>query len=366
MFADYQFDVASPEQSLKDGVTHTPKSNGGPSTPHTATRTTTVPGSHRSALADTTDLNATPSAKRPLVADSPFAGLSPKRVRVDKPAPRNFLAGILAEAEAAEASAIARRLENETQREARQRRVAAFMEDTTVVELQDLSAIDFTDAVPAEDTKMDEVTPEDSIASRRSDRVRTASLGTAKTKPPSSRMVDTKAGVRKDKKPPKPVPTVADSFFAHHRVAALHGVQVGDADRALQAISRSTSPKKPDISADENDPLSPLSEGDSDNEGSSDGVRLELLEDNQDISGLLHVAQEVRDSTRTSARQSALPQCDIFWSSQPVKQATPKAIVSSPTALADLSHHISPVLASVLVPALTDPINEPTSYEEGM
>ncbi|RZJ89211.1 MAG: hypothetical protein EOO60_10280 [Hymenobacter sp.] len=57
MFADYQFDVASPEQSLKDGVTHTPKSNGGPSTPHTATRATTVPGSHRSALADTTDLN---------------------------------------------------------------------------------------------------------------------------------------------------------------------------------------------------------------------------------------------------------------------------------------------------------------------
>jgi len=363
MFADYEFDVASPEQSLKDGVTHTPKSNGGPSTPHTATRTSTVPGSHRSALADTTDLNATPSAKRPLVADSPFAGLSPKRVRVDKPAPRNFLAGILADAEAAEASAIARRLENETQREARQRRVAAFMEDTTVVELQDLSAIDFTDAVPVEDDKTDEDPREDSIASRRSDRVRTASLGTGKL--PPTRKVEIKAGVRKDKKPPKPVPTVADSFFAHHRVAALHGVQVGDADRALQAISRSTSPKKPDISADENDPLSPLSEGDSDNEGSSDGVRLELLEDNEDISGLLHVAQEVRDSTRTSARQSALPQCDIFWSSQPVKQATPKAIVPSPTALADLSHHISPALASVLVPALTDPKCETTSYEEG-
>jgi hypothetical protein len=365
MFADYAFDAASPEQSMtsvKDGVPHTPKSNAEPTTPRTATKTNIIPGSHRSALADTTDHNTTPSKRSFNLVTSPFAGLSPKRPKPPATS-RNLAAEILASAQAADEAAEAKRLEREARREERQRTMAAIMAGPTEVELQDLSTIDFTDVVEESKPETTE-SLEDSLSSRRSDRIRTASLGVSK--PTTSTKSDTtKTRDRHDKKPPKPVPTVADNFFARHRVHARNGVQVGDADRVLQAISRSASPKKPDISAYERDSLTPLSDV-SDEEGSERDVRLDLLEDNEDISGLLHVAQGVRDSGRNSARESALPQCDIFWSSQPVKQGVPATTVSSPIALLDLDKHISPVLASMLVPALTSPDCEETSYEEGM
>jgi hypothetical protein len=344
MFAEYDFPV-SPEQSmagLKDGTPKTPKSNAAPSTPRsTATQPIPAPRSGRSALADTTDPNATPSARRLIqVVKSPLHGLSPKRIRnIGNTGSRNLVADILANAEAE----AAKRAEREAEREERKKRMAAIIEDTSTVELQDISAIDMlvaTNPPTPEQEEGDTQEQEDSVASRRAANVRTASLPKPKSKPkPSPAKVET----RQEKAPP----TAAEKFFKQQG-RAKPGERVGDADVILQAISRSISPQKPGVSAS----VSGLGSEVGDTSGISKNLRLDLLEDNEEIGDLLQLAKEVRGSER----ETALVECEVFWSKEPVQVPQRLDAPSTSGDLVDLCANIPAGLLSIVLPALQSSI----------
>jgi hypothetical protein len=338
MFAEYNFAPVSPEQSmtnLKDGTPQTPKSNAVPSTPKsTAKKPNTTPGS-RTVLAETTDPNATPSANRVLATfKSPLHGLSPRVIRnINNSGSRNLVAEIMAKDEAEKA----RILERQAKREERKRQLEAIMEDTSFTELQDMSAIEMTLATDQVDDTEDE-TPEDSIASRRAERTRTSSNPTPKSKSKASRTLIPEIVISK-----KLPPTAADRFFREQR-KAIPGSRVGDADTILAAISRSISPQKPDISKYE------ASNSEDEDGLTSKTLRLDLLEDNEDISGLLDMAREVKGSKRNSAPV----ECEVFWSREPVKQPTLAKTTSASAALLDLCANVPAGLQSVIIPALYD------------
>jgi hypothetical protein len=342
MFAEYNFAPVSPEQSmtsLKDGIPKTPKSNAAPSTPKsTAKKPVTTPAS-RTVLAETTDPNATPSANRVLnTIKSPLHGLSPKVIRnITNSGSRNLVAEIMAKDEAEKA----RKIERDAKREERKRQLEAIMEDNSYAELQGISAIELSIAPDQVDNTEGE-TPEDSIASRRAIRSRTASNPTPKSKSKSSRTLIPEIVI--SKKLPQ---TAADRFFKEQR-KATPGSRVGDADTILSAISRSISPQKPDNSkyeaSDSEDEDGPLSKK----------LRLDLLEDNEDISGLLDMAREVKGSKRNTAPV----ECEVFWSTEPVKQPTSVKTALGSTELLDLCAEVPAGLQSVVIPALHETFNE--------
>jgi hypothetical protein len=338
MFAEYNFAPVSPEQSmtsLKDGTPKTPKSNAAPSTPKsTAKKPITTLGS-RTVLAETTESNATPSANRILnTFKSPLHGLSPKVIRnITNSGSRNLVAEIMAKDEAEKA----RKLERDAKREERKRQLEAIMEDNSYAELQDISAIELSIA-PDQVNDTEEETPEDSIASRRAIRSRTSSNPTPKSKSKPSKTLVPEIVISK-----KAPLTAADRFFKEQR-KATPGSRVGDAVTILSAISRSISPQKPDISKDE------ASDSEAEDGPLSKKLRLDLLEDNEDISGLLDMAREVKGSKRNTAPVD----CEVFWSKEPVKQPTSVKTSSVSTALLDLCADVPTGLQSVVIPALQD------------
>jgi hypothetical protein len=347
MFAEYNFAPVSPEQSmtsLKDGTPKTPKSNATPSTPKsTAKKPIMTPGS-RTVLAETTDPNATPSAKILNTYKSPLHGLSPKVIRnITNSGSRNLVAEIMAKDEAEKA----RKFERDAKREERKRQLEAIMEDNSFAELQDISAIELSIAPDVGDNTEDE-TPEDSIASRRAIRSRTSSNPTPKSKSKSSRSLIPEIVISK-----KLPPTAADRFFKEQR-KATPGSRVGDADTILSAISRSISPQKPDVSrSKDSDP------GDEDGPISKK-LRLDWLEDNEDISGLLDMAREVKGSKRNSAPVD----CEVFWSTEPVKQPTSVKTASVSTELLDFCAEVPAGLHSTVISALHDTFKE-SMFVEG-
>jgi hypothetical protein len=342
MFAEYNFAPVSPEQSmtsLKDGTPKTPKSNAAPSTPKsTAKKPTTTPGS-RTVLADTTDPNATPSANRiSQTFKSSLHGLSPKVMRnITNSGSRNLVAEIMAKDEAEKA----KKLERDAKREERKRQLEAIMDDNSYAELQDISAIELSIA-PDQVNDTEDDTPEDSIASRRAIRSRTSSNPTPKSKSKSSKSLIPEIVISK-----KLPPTAADRFFKEQR-KATPGSRVGDADTILSAISRSISPQKPDNSkfeaSDSEDEDGPLSKK----------LRLDLLEDNEDISGLLDMAREVKGSKRNTAPV----ECEAFWSRDPIKQPTLAKTGLVSTALLDSCADVPTGLQSIVIPALHDTYKE--------
>jgi len=344
MFAEYNFAPVSPEQSmtsLKNGTPKTPKSNASPSTPRsTARKPITTPGS-RTVLAETAHSNATPSTKRILQAfKSPLHGLSPKVIRnIANSGSRNLVAEIMAKDEAEKA----RKLERDAKREERKRQLEAIMEDNSYTELQDIFAIELSIA-PDQVNDTEDETAEDSIASRRAVRSRTSSNPTPKPKSKSSRALIPEIAISK-----KLPPTAADRFFKEQR-KATPGSRVGDADAILSAISRSISPEKP------NNPSHGASESEDEDGPVSKKLRLDLLEDNEDISALLGMAREVKGSKRNTAPVD----CEVFWSKEPVKQ--PKSANTAPgsTALLDICANVPAGLRSVVIPALHDPFEVST------
>jgi hypothetical protein len=342
MFAEYNFAPVSPEQSmtsLKDGTPKTPKSNAAPSTPKsTAKKPVTTPGS-RTVLAETTDPNTTPSAHRVLTAfKSPLHGLSPKVIRnITNSGSRNLVAEIMAKDEAEKA----RKLERDAKREERKRQLEAIMEDNSYAELQDISAIELSIA-PDQVNDTEDDTPEDSIASRRANRSRTSSNPTPKSKSKTSRTLIPEIVI--SKKLPQ---TAADRFFKE-KPKATPGSRVGDADTILSAISRSISPQKPDVSKSED------SESEDEDGPISKKLRLDLLEDNEDISGLLDMAREVKGSKRDTAPV----ECEVFWSKEPVKQPTSIKTASVSTELLDFCAEVPAGLHSTVISALGDTFNK--------
>jgi hypothetical protein len=346
MFAEYNFAPVSPEQSmtsLKDGTPKTPKSNAAPSTPKsTAKKPVTTPGS-RTVLAETTDPNTTPSAHRVLTTfKSPLHGLSPKVIRnITNSGSRNLVAEIMAKDEAEKA----RKIERDAKREERKRQLEAIMDDNSYAELQDISAIELSIA-PDQVNDTEDDTPEDSIASRRANRSRTSSNPTPKSM--ASRTMIPEIVISK-----KLPPTAADRFFKEQR-KATPGSRVGDADTILSAISRSISPQKPDISKHAD------SESEEEDGSPNKRLRLDLLEDNEDISGLLDMAREVKGSKRNSAPV----ECEVFWSREPVKQPTSIKTNSGSSAFLDLCANVPAALQSVVIPALHDTFKE-SMFVEG-
>lgn len=334
MFAGYDFAPASPEQSLKDGTPKTPKSAAAPTTPRSTAPKPKTPGSARTALAETTDSNTTSATRRMLqITKSPLHGLSPKVIRnIANAGSRNLVAEIRANAEAEEAKRLARQAEK---KEERKRQWDAVMEDHSHVELQDISAIDM-DALD----QVDEDTPEESIASQRAARVSTTKSPPSKSKSKSQKPVKIP-----DVPKVKTIPTAADIFFRQQRKAKA-GSRVGDANIILEVISRSMSPQKPDISKLEV-PGWESDEDEGDVSGISDNLRLDLLEDNEDISGLLSMAKEVRGTKRVIAPV----ECEVFWSKEQVNHPN-SAKSPSPSQVVDLCGDVPTGLRSIIIPAL--------------
>ena len=241
----------------------------------------------------------------------------------------------------------ARKLERDAKREERKRQLDAIMEDNSHAELQDISAIEMTIAPDQVDDAEDE-TPEDSIASRRVVRSRTSSNPTPKPKSKASRTLIPEIIIAK-----KLPPTAADLFFKEQR-KATPGSRVGDADTILSAISRSISPQKPDI-------LNCKASESEDEDGSPNKkLRLDMLEDNEDLTGLLNMARKNGGSKRNSAPVD----CEVFWSREPVKQPASVKTVSEYTALLDLCASVTAGLQSVVIPALHVTLKE-SMFVEG-
>lgn len=344
MFAEYDFGPASPEQSLKNGTPKTPKADDGPTTPRSSTTKTHLTPGSRPILAETMDPNATPSAHRlDQIMKSPLHGLSPKRPR--NISSRSLVDEILKNAEAAEKKKHLERVD----REERRKRLEAIIEDGPHVELQDISAIDMEAPNDHDHDAAEEDAQEDSIASRRAKRVRMASLPNPKSKQSESAKSQLQPHLEKR------APTAADRFFRQQRNAAP-GTRVGDTDLIMQVISRSTSPKK----------LSGLDlGGDHESEEESDiglakELRLDLLRDNEDISGLVDFAQEVEGSRRNSAPV----ECKVFWSKNSADLPKPSRIVSNSNGELGLRTNIPAALRSIVFPALQGPPDE-TLFVEG-
>ena len=235
----------------------------------------------------------------------------------------------------------ARKLERDAKREERKRQLDAIMEDNSYAELQDISAIELSIAPDQVDNTEDE-TPVNSIASRRAVRSRTSSNPTPRPKSKTSRTLIPEIVISK-----KLPPTAADLFFKEQR-KATPGSRVGDADTILSAISRSISPQKPDISKYE--------ASDSQHEDGSPNkkLRVDMLEDNEDLTGLLDMARKNGGSKRNSAPVD----CEVFWSKEPVKQPTSIKTASITSTLLDLCANVPADLQSIVIPALHQTFKE--------
>jgi hypothetical protein len=368
MFAEYEFDSPQKSQtSLKEpdpqiaiptAAGHTP--------PNSATEPQIDrPASQRSALADTTEVNATPTIRSPLkIVKSPLLGPFPRRVKpIEEPQARNLVADIFANAEAADA----RRLEREAKKEERNRRINAIIEDIAQAGTEQLPANSITAALTSttgieegkENDKsesshaVDKVLPPPPIKSR----LRVSSTGSNRipsstsTKPDPVKSRDDRAIKRSEPlKTLQPPPSAGEAFFAAQRKAARSKniVRVGDADRMITAISRTVSPDKHD--AQEGDSGSDMDEYE-DGDRSLPDVSLSLLADNEEISELMDVAREMQESRRGSGRHSAVEDYEIFWSKKPVEEGI---VLAKPNLVPEtLPEEISSTLASILVPALT-------------
>jgi hypothetical protein len=127
----------------------------------------------------------------------------------------------------------------------------------------------------------------------------------------------------------------ADRFILEQRKEARSrkpGYRIGDAGEVLKALSRSVSPTKgavqyptPDSDSDSLESIT-----DSEDEQEQDGdegeglhdTTMDLLENHEDMDGLLGVAREIRCSKRNSARTSVVDDTPVFWETGPEEQVS--------------------------------------------
>jgi hypothetical protein len=180
-------------------------------------------------------------------------------------------------------------------------------------ELADISLAPAAEIVEDADKEEEEV----SQVSRRSTRLRTASLGPGAgigAMRPRSKDSKIKSKVKVDKH--------AERFILEQQKEARSRkprYRVGDVGEVLKALSRSVSPTKgaaqnptPDSDADSLESITDSEEEGEEGEGLHDST-MNLLENNEDMDGLLGVAKEIRGSKRNSARTSVVEDTPVFW-----------------------------------------------------